>query len=217
MLSESEKEQVKELAGWIEETFPADRHAVVAALVAGMLRPTGAAVRAERFRQSYPERKQLAGIITTDPLAVRLSEWRKKTAKAEKKKAHHILHNRTIAELVEARPASTDALRGIFGLGPWKLDHYGADLLRIIQEHESPAVAALSPTGRPLRLGPVATAILSMLEKGPLATLPLIAAVLKTTDDESEHAIEDSINRLAEIGKIRTDKRGRYRLVKIAS
>jgi superfamily II DNA helicase RecQ len=45
--------------------------------------------------------------------------------------AYVVLHDSTLAELAAARPATLDALAGIRGIGPSKLQAYGRDLIAI--------------------------------------------------------------------------------------
>ena len=43
-----------------------------------------------------------------------------------------VLHDRTLAALAAARPATLDALSEIPGIGPAKLEAYGKDLLALL-------------------------------------------------------------------------------------
>ena len=63
-----------------------------------------------------------------------LRRWRSDTAKAQGVPAYVILHDRTLRELAEARPASRSLLAGITGMGSAKIEHYGAELLALIHE-----------------------------------------------------------------------------------
>jgi len=63
-----------------------------------------------------------------------LRRWRSDTAKAQGVPAYVILHDRTLRELAEARPASRSLLAGITGMGSAKIEHYGEELLALIRE-----------------------------------------------------------------------------------
>ena len=66
-----------------------------------------------------------------DPLTEALRAWRSERARADGVPAYVVAHDATIAAIVEARPRSTSALRGVKGMGPAKLDRYGAEILEI--------------------------------------------------------------------------------------
>jgi ATP-dependent DNA helicase RecQ len=44
-----------------------------------------------------------------------------------------ILHDKTLRELAEVRPASHGLLAGITGMGSAKIEHYGTELLALIR------------------------------------------------------------------------------------
>jgi ATP-dependent DNA helicase RecQ len=46
-----------------------------------------------------------------------------------------VLPDRTLWELVTTRPATTDDLLAVNGIGPVKAEKYGATFLRLIAEH----------------------------------------------------------------------------------
>jgi len=69
-----------------------------------------------------------------ESLFQRLRSWRSDTAKAQAVPAYVILHDRTLRELAEVRPASHGMLAGITGMGSAKIEHYGAELLALIRE-----------------------------------------------------------------------------------
>ena len=47
------------------------------------------------------------------------------------------LPDRTLWELVSARPSTTDALLAVNGIGPVKAEKYGATFLRLIAQHSA--------------------------------------------------------------------------------
>jgi len=65
-----------------------------------------------------------------DPLFEQLKAWR--LATAEGKPAYTVLHNSTLAEIVQARPRDPDALLEIKGISKTKLERYGEQLLALV-------------------------------------------------------------------------------------
>jgi ATP-dependent DNA helicase RecQ len=63
-----------------------------------------------------------------------LRRWRSDTAKEQGVPAYVILHDKTLRELAEVRPASNGLLATITGMGSAKIDHYGDELLALIRE-----------------------------------------------------------------------------------
>ncbi len=45
-----------------------------------------------------------------------------------------IFHDRTLAEIAQARPRTSAALAKIGGVGQGKLDRYGAEVLRLVAQ-----------------------------------------------------------------------------------
>jgi DNA helicase-2/ATP-dependent DNA helicase PcrA len=48
--------------------------------------------------------------------------------------AYVVLTDRSLAEVVAARPGSDAELLALYGFGPAKVKRYGADLLRLVRE-----------------------------------------------------------------------------------
>jgi len=66
-----------------------------------------------------------------DPAVVEaLKAWRKQQADAEKVRAFHVLSNKVLIAIAAARPRTKDALLNVPGIGPGKLEKYGAAILR---------------------------------------------------------------------------------------
>jgi DNA helicase-2/ATP-dependent DNA helicase PcrA len=63
------------------------------------------------------------------PAHAALRKWRLERARADGVPAYVVMHDTTLAVLVERRPASRAELAGVPGIGPAKLDRYGDDLL----------------------------------------------------------------------------------------
>lgn len=68
-----------------------------------------------------------------DALFEDLRDWRQQEAASQGLPAFAIFSNKTLKAIAIVRPDSMDKLAGIKGIGPAKLDAYGADLLRIIR------------------------------------------------------------------------------------
>jgi ATP-dependent DNA helicase RecQ len=68
-----------------------------------------------------------------DPaLFQRLREWRSAVARTEGIAAFMVFHDKTLSELASRRPADLSQLEAIPGIGPSKLDRYGAALLQVL-------------------------------------------------------------------------------------
>jgi superfamily II DNA helicase RecQ len=70
-----------------------------------------------------------------------LRAWRTDRAREEKLPAYVIAYDETLASIAAARPATLVALERVKGIGPAKLDKYGADILAIV------AAAGAEPPG----------------------------------------------------------------------
>ena len=69
---------------------------------------------------------------TGDPASLEaLRDWRRREAARRAVPAYVVFHDRTLAALAAARPATLDALSEIPGIGPAKLEAYGKDLLAL--------------------------------------------------------------------------------------
>ena len=74
---------------------------------------------------------------TADPdpaLLARLKTWRTEEARRTSMPPYVIFHDRTLAEVAASRPRDLDGLRRVPGIGPAKLDAYGAALLALLGE-----------------------------------------------------------------------------------
>jgi ATP-dependent DNA helicase UvrD/PcrA len=71
--------------------------------------------------------------LGSDPLSVALRQWRFERARTDGMPAYVIAHDATLAAIAEARPRSLAALRRVKGMGPQKLEKYGAELLAVIE------------------------------------------------------------------------------------
>ena len=70
------------------------------------------------------------------PLWEALRQHRRELAEAQGVPAYVIFHDATLAEMVEQKPQSLDALGAISGIGARKLADYGEEFLAVIQAHQ---------------------------------------------------------------------------------
>ena len=73
-----------------------------------------------------------------DPLFDALRAWRTERARDEKMPAYVVAYDETLAAIAAARPTSLAGLERVKGIGPAKLDRYGADILAIVAEAGAP-------------------------------------------------------------------------------
>ena len=66
-------------------------------------------------------------------LFAELKAWRAEVAREHGLPAYVIFHDATLAEMARERPATLDELAGISGVGAKKLQAYGQEILRVIQ------------------------------------------------------------------------------------
>jgi DNA helicase-2/ATP-dependent DNA helicase PcrA len=69
------------------------------------------------------------------PLFEALRTWRTQLARAASMPAYVICNDRTLTAIAAQRPTSTDELLDVPGIGPTKVERYGAELLRIVRDH----------------------------------------------------------------------------------
>ena len=67
-----------------------------------------------------------------DPLTMALKSWRLEAAKRDKLSPAYVMHDKTLAALVTARPRTLEALGNVPGIGPSKLERYGQDVLELL-------------------------------------------------------------------------------------
>jgi len=67
-----------------------------------------------------------------DPLLTSLKLWRRERAQAEGRPAYVVFHDATLSAIAALRPASEAELRAVPGVGPAKIERYGADLLAAV-------------------------------------------------------------------------------------
>jgi DNA helicase-2/ATP-dependent DNA helicase PcrA len=75
------------------------------------------------------------------PLYQALKRWRLQRAKTDDIPAYVVFHNTTLAEIAERRPRSITELALVPGVGPAKLERYGAELLEALESDPESAAA----------------------------------------------------------------------------
>lgn len=72
-----------------------------------------------------------------DPVVVerysKLRDWRRRRALARGVESDVIISREALWALAEQAPTTLEALRGIRGLGPWRIEQYGEELLRVLR------------------------------------------------------------------------------------
>jgi ATP-dependent DNA helicase RecQ len=90
------------------------------------------------FRRVQP-RVELQGSVpdaieAVDPdLVQALKQWRLRQSRKGRLKPYQVFSNQTLEALASHRPTSESELLAVPGIGPAKLDKYGADLLRMMR------------------------------------------------------------------------------------
>jgi DNA helicase II / ATP-dependent DNA helicase PcrA len=77
----------------------------------------------------------------TNPVFIALRTWRGEEARSVSMPPYVIFHDRTLHEIARARPTSTRELGAIGGVGPAKLEKYGAQVLAVVAAAEIPAAS----------------------------------------------------------------------------
>ena len=72
------------------------------------------------------------------PVMAALREWRWRRAQDDEVAAFVIAHDATLRAIAEARPSSLSSLARVKGMGPTKLERYGAEILAAIASAEDP-------------------------------------------------------------------------------
>ena len=62
-----------------------------------------------------------------------LRRWRRERASEDGVPAYVIFHDTTLVEIADSRPRTLPALRRIRGMGPTKLERYGAEILTVVE------------------------------------------------------------------------------------
>jgi ATP-dependent DNA helicase RecQ len=80
--------------------------------------------------------KDSLSVEATDaPLFEALRSWRRERAAEQRVPPYVIFHDATLADIARRRPKSSDALKGVSGVGQSKLHRYGAAVLELVRQH----------------------------------------------------------------------------------
>jgi DNA helicase-2/ATP-dependent DNA helicase PcrA len=71
-------------------------------------------------------------VADDDPLFASLKRWRLERAREEGKPAYVVFHDTTLAEIAARRPSSLAELGAVAGVGPAKIERYGAEVLAAV-------------------------------------------------------------------------------------
>jgi DNA helicase-2/ATP-dependent DNA helicase PcrA len=89
-------------------------------------------------RPERPEQPERPAREPDTPAMAALREWRRRRARDDGVAAFVIAHDATLRAIAEARPASLSSLARVKGMGPTKLERYGAEILAAIASVEDP-------------------------------------------------------------------------------
>jgi ATP-dependent DNA helicase RecQ len=87
----------------------------------------------KRVKQDVLENLERVLSATEDALFENLKEWRTREASHQGIPPYLIFSNKTLKAMAILRPASLSQLEKVPGIGPAKLEEYGADLLRLLE------------------------------------------------------------------------------------
>jgi ATP-dependent DNA helicase RecQ len=87
-------------------------------------------------RQPTPRAREVAQPTTAadSGLYQTLKDWRLQQARSDQVPAYVIFNDRTLDELARARPRTISQLLAISGIGRGKVDRYGRQILKVIEE-----------------------------------------------------------------------------------
>jgi DNA helicase-2/ATP-dependent DNA helicase PcrA len=87
--------------------------------------------------------------IGADPLFDALRAWRTDRAREEQLPAYVVASDETLTSIAAARPTTLTALERVKGIGPAKLDRYGADIVAIVAAAAPPVDVASRDAAHP--------------------------------------------------------------------
>ena len=87
--------------------------------------------------QAAPRRAAVreAPVGSDDPLFEALRLWRRGVAQTQSVPAYVVADDRTLGGIATRRPLTIDALLEVPGMGRSRVERYGAEILRIVQEN----------------------------------------------------------------------------------
>jgi DNA helicase-2/ATP-dependent DNA helicase PcrA len=111
---------------------PADLRAKIAAE-----RDRLADLNRARRRSNAKAGRAIAGANADPDLLTALKQWRSVIARDAGMPAYLIFHDTTLAAMAEAQPSDEADLLRVPGVGPVKVERYGADVLRVLHDHRA--------------------------------------------------------------------------------
>jgi DNA helicase-2/ATP-dependent DNA helicase PcrA len=111
-------------------TAPRDPHAEPEPELRPARRDRAASARPRKEKRPVPE----VGSLAEASLRERLKAWRSATAKAAGAPAYVVCNDATLYDLARLRPVDDDELLDVPGIGPVKVEKYGAEILAIIED-----------------------------------------------------------------------------------
>ncbi|MFN7946851.1 MAG: RecQ family ATP-dependent DNA helicase [Blastocatellia bacterium] len=132
-----------------------------------------------------------ASAASVEWVTERLKQWRRKRAEAQNVPSYFVLHNSMLEEIALHQPRTPEALLKIKGIGPSRIESYGAEILEIIcnipaELHEAqPEIS--QPDTTALSLPDLRLQIEMWRQGGPEPDRAMLLAALENTD-ALEHA-----------------------------
>jgi ATP-dependent DNA helicase RecQ len=114
----------------VKAVYRGERRVSVRQAPASAEMAAGRAGRIRKRRSSEPFSVEAADV----PRFEALRAWRRQRAAEQHVPPYVIFHDATLAAIARLRPASTDALAKVSGVGQTKLERYGAEVLQIVRE-----------------------------------------------------------------------------------
>jgi len=112
---------VEEFGGRVEPTRPRKKAKAAAEHATGRSSAAGSAKAAAPVRLT----------VLDEALAARIREWRAEEAKRLRVPAYVVLHDRTLTALAQTRPRNPRQLLEVDGMGPAKVERFGAAILSL--------------------------------------------------------------------------------------
>jgi len=104
-------------------------------------------------RGGRPGRSTRAPAAELGPVGQALRAWRLERARADGVPAYVVFHDRTLAEIERAAPATLAQLGAVPGVGPAKLERYGAEVLAVLSDDDAGGGAAVARSSHSARNG----------------------------------------------------------------
>jgi DNA helicase II / ATP-dependent DNA helicase PcrA len=113
----------------------AKTHLAISWVTSGRRKPSPFVLEAGLARMARAAREESREVALDgdeDGRVAALKSWRLERSKREAVPAYVILHDATLIEIAQQNPRNVRELAGISGIGPAKLEKYGAEVLRVL-------------------------------------------------------------------------------------